>query len=53
MGMIKFGSHYHVMAQKQHTGWLYSTSLEDKEMAVTSQTKTLHKFRHHIIQQHM
>jgi len=51
--MIKFGSQYHVMALRQHTGWLYSTSLEDKEMAVIPQTKMLHKFRHHLIQQHM
>jgi len=41
------------MALNQHIGWLYSTSLEDKEMALISQTKMLHKFSHRIIQQHV
>jgi hypothetical protein len=38
------------MALKQCFGWLYGTILEDKGMAVMSQTKMLHKFRHHTIQ---
>jgi len=37
------------MALNQHIGWLYSTNLEDREVALISQTKMLHKFRHHII----
>jgi len=41
------------MALNQHIGWLYNTSLEDKEMALISQTKMLHKYGHCVIQQHV